>query len=91
MKYNAIIILGPTACGKTSLSVDLAKALNTEIISADSIQIYKDLNIGSAKVTEEEMQNIKHHMINIVDCKETYTVSEYKKDASMEQGFICLL
>ncbi len=80
--YNAIIILGPTACGKTSVSVDLAKALHTYIISADSVQIYKKLDIGSAKVTEEEKQGIKHYMIDIVEPTEIYSVSNYKDDAN---------
>ncbi|MBE5734969.1 MAG: tRNA (adenosine(37)-N6)-dimethylallyltransferase MiaA [Clostridiales bacterium] len=78
IKYNCIIILGPTACGKTSISIELAKELNTEIISADSMQIYKDLNIGSAKVTQQEAQGIQHHMIDIIPSDATFSVSEYK-------------
>ena len=81
LKYNSIIILGPTACGKTGLSVELAKCLNTEIIGADSMQIYRDLNIGTAKVTEEELQGIKHHMIDIVDADSEYSVAEYRDNA----------
>lgn len=76
-----IVILGPTAVGKTKLSVDLAKKLNGEIINADSTQVYKNLNIGTAKVTEEEKQNIKHHLFDIKDIKEDYTVYDYQKDA----------
>ena len=81
MKYNSIIIVGPTACGKTGLSIDLAKSLNAEIVGADSLQIYKDYNIGTAKITEEEKSGIKHHMIDFLDPNATYSVSEYKKDA----------
>ena len=76
-----IVILGPTAVGKTKLSVELAKKLNGEIINADSTQVYKNLNIGTAKVTEEEKQNIKHHLFDIKDIKEDYTVYDYQKDA----------
>ncbi len=78
LKYDSIIILGPTACGKTALSVALAQKLHTEIISADSMQIYRGLDIGSAKVTMDEMQGIKHHMIDIVDADANYSVVEYK-------------
>ena len=65
-KPKVICIVGPTASGKTSISVELAKKLNGEIISADSMQIYKKLDIATAKVTKEEMQNIKHHIIAII-------------------------
>ena len=77
-KYNTIIIVGPTACGKTGLSLELAKALKTEVIGADSQQVYKDLNIGTAKVTEIEKQNIKHHMIDIVSPESKFSVADYK-------------
>ena len=60
-KIPLIILTGPTAVGKTALSIELAKDLNAEIISADSMQIYKYMDIGSAKVTKEEMDNIVHH------------------------------
>ena len=60
MKKPLIIIAGPTACGKTESSVLLAKKINGEIISADSMQVYKYMNIGTAKITEEEKQSIKH-------------------------------
>ena len=63
-KNPLIILTGPTAVGKTDLSVQLAKKINGEIISADSMQIYKDMNIGTAKPTVEEMQNIKHYFIS---------------------------
>lgn len=80
-KPHIIIIAGPTAVGKTKTSIELAKALNTEIISADSIQIYRGCDIGSAKVTNEEMQGIKHHLIDIKEPYENYSVKEYREDA----------
>ena len=80
-KPKVIVICGPTASGKTSLSVELAKKCDGEIISADSMQIYKDMNIGTAKVTQEEMQGIKHYMIDIVSPTERYSVAEFKVQA----------
>lgn len=74
------IITGPTGVGKTKLSVMLAKKLNAEIINADSMQIYKELNIGVAKITEEEKQNIPHHMFDIVSITDDYSVYNYQKD-----------
>ena len=79
MKPKVIVICGPTASGKTSLSIELAKKVNGEIVSADSMQIYKDMNIGSAKPTIEEMQGIKHYMIDIAEPTERFSVAEYKK------------
>lgn len=79
MKNKVLIIAGPTAVGKTSLSIRLAKELNGEIVSTDSMQIYKYMNIGSAKVTKEEMDGVVHHMIDVVDPKEAFSVSDYKK------------
>ncbi|OFI07758.1 tRNA dimethylallyltransferase [Clostridium acetireducens DSM 10703] len=73
-----LIIAGPTAVGKTDISIKLAKKLNGEIISADSMQIYKYMNIGSAKITNEEMNGIKHHLIDVVEPKENFNVSMYK-------------
>lgn len=81
MKPKVIVIVGPTASGKTALSVELAKKINGEIISSDSMQIYKDMDIGSAKVTQEEMQGIKHYLIDFVSPDERYTVSDFKRDA----------
>lgn len=75
-----IVIVGPTGVGKTKLSVELAKHFNTEIINGDSVQIYKELNIGSAKVTEEEMQGIKHHLLDFKEIEEDYTVYDYQTD-----------
>ncbi len=81
MKPKVVVIVGPTASGKTALSVELAKKIDGEIISSDSMQIYKDMNIGTAKVTKEEMQNIKHYLIDFVSPEERYTVSDFKKDS----------
>lgn len=80
-KPKVIVIGGPTASGKTGLSVELAKRINGEIISADSMQIYKKMDIGTAKVTEEEKQGIKHYMIDIIEPDKRYSVSEYKHNA----------
>ena len=80
MKAELIILAGPTAIGKTKLSVELAKKIDAEIISCDSMQIYKYMDIGSAKVKEEEMEGIKHHLINFVYPKDSYSVAEYKLD-----------
>ena len=74
---KVLFILGPTAVGKTDISVALAKKFNGEIISCDSVQIFKGLNIGSAKITKEEMQEVKHHLIDIKDPSETFTAYEY--------------
>ena len=80
-KPKVIVICGPTASGKTALSIELAKKINGEIVSADSMQIYKDMNIGSAKVTNEEMQGIKHYMIDCVSPDERFSVADYKINA----------
>lgn len=81
MKPTVIVIGGPTASGKSGLAIKLAKKINGEIISADSMQIYKDMNIGTAKVTEEETKGITHYMLDIVSPEERYSVSTYKKEA----------
>lgn len=80
-KPTVIVICGPTASGKTALSIELAKRINGEIVSADSMQIYKDMDIGSAKVTPEEMQGIKHYLIDFVSPDQRYSVANYKLDA----------
>ena len=80
-KPKVIVICGPTASGKTRLSIELAKQINGEIISCDSMQVYKDMNIGTAKPTTEEMQGIKHYLIDYVSPTKRYSVSDYKKDA----------
>lgn len=74
-----IVICGPTATGKSALAVELAKAVNGEIISADSRQVYRGLDIGSAKITPEEMQGIPHHLIDIADPFQVFTVSDFQK------------
>lgn len=78
---KVIVICGPTASGKTSLSIELAKKINGEIVSADSMQIYDEMKIGTAKPDEEEMQGIKHYLIGNVAPTKRYSVSEYKTDA----------
>ena len=80
-KQKVIVICGPTASGKTALSIELAKRINGEIISCDSMQIYKEMDIGTAKPTIEEMQGIKHYLIDFVSPDKRYSVSDYKKDA----------
>ncbi len=77
-----IIICGATATGKSDLAIYAAQKLNGEIISADSMQIYKNMNIGTAKVTESEMQGIPHHMIDVVDPDQSYSVAEFQENAS---------
>lgn len=78
---KVVVITGPTGIGKTSISIEVAKKLNAEIISADSAQVYKHLNIGTAKITKEEMKGVKHHLIDVIDPSLTYDVAEYQKDA----------
>lgn len=77
---DIIVIVGPTGIGKTKLSIELAKKLDAEIINGDSVSIYKRLNIGSAKPTKEEQSGIPHHLIDIKDVDEDYTVFDYQKD-----------
>ncbi|MEW9079294.1 tRNA (adenosine(37)-N6)-dimethylallyltransferase MiaA [Terrisporobacter glycolicus] len=81
-KIPLIILTGPTAVGKTALSIELAKDLNAEIISADSMQIYEYMNIGSAKVTKEEMDGVTHHMIDEVKPDFPFSVSEFQDRAN---------
>ena len=80
-KPKVIVICGPTASGKTALSIELAQKINGEIVSADSMQIYKDMTIGTAKPTPEEMQGIQHYLIDCISPEHRYSVAEYKKDA----------
>ena len=75
-----IVIIGPTACGKTKVSIELARKLNAEIINADAVQVYKDVNIGTAKITKEEMEGIPHHLIDFVSLDKKYTIYDYQKD-----------
>lgn len=81
MKPKVIVIVGPTASGKTSLSIELAKKFNGEVISADSRQVYRGLDLGSGKVALNEMKGIAHHMLDVADPKTIYTVSDYVRDA----------
>ena len=80
-KPTVIVICGPTASGKTALSIELAKKINGEIVSADSMQIYKYMDIGSAKPTIEEMDSIEHYMLDFLEPNIRYSVADYKKSA----------
>ena len=84
-----VAIVGPTGVGKTNMSIELAKHYDAEIISCDSMQIYKKMDIGTAKITDEEKQGIKHHLINIKDVLDDYSVFDYQRDA--RQVLDCLL
>lgn len=79
---KVILIVGPTASGKTSLSVEIAKELNLKIINGDSTQVYKNLDIGTAKITKEEMQGIEHYLLDLIDYNglNSYTVYDFQKD-----------
>lgn len=85
MGKNVLVIAGPTATGKTALSIELAKELNGEIVSADSMQVYRYMDIGTAKPTKEEMQGIKHYMIDEVYPDEEFNVARYRK---LADGYI---
>lgn len=80
---DLFILAGPTGIGKTAISIELAKKLNGEIISADSMQIYKGMDVGSAKVTNEEMKGIPHHLIDVVSPSEAFTASDFKDRATI--------
>ena len=75
---NLVVITGPTAVGKTDISIKLAKEINGEIISADSIQVYKGLDIGSAKITTEEMDGVKHHLIDVLEPTDEFDIYTFK-------------
>lgn len=81
MKNKILVLTGPTAVGKTALSIELAKKLNGEIVSTDSMQIYKYMDIGSAKITYDEMDGIKHHMIDIITPDKPFSVVDFKNMA----------
>ena len=83
MKNKVYIICGPTASGKTAVAIELAKLLNSEIISADSMQIYKDISIGTARPSEEEMQGIFHHLMGHISPDSNYSAAAFKDDASI--------
>ena len=80
-KTKIVAVVGPTASGKTALAIELAKRFNGEIVSCDSMQVYKDMNIGTAKPDEVEMDGIKHHMLDFVDPCSIYTCADYVHDA----------
>ncbi|MBR6688393.1 MAG: tRNA (adenosine(37)-N6)-dimethylallyltransferase MiaA [Clostridia bacterium] len=92
MRNKVIVITGPTASGKSGIGIELAKKLNGVVISADSMQIYKKLDVGTAKVTESEADGIKHELIDIIDYDKNFSVSDYKDlcyeklDEILEQG-----
>lgn len=81
MKIKIIVLVGPTAVGKTSVGVELAGRLKTEIISADSMQIYKLLDIGTAKPSMEERKKVKHHLIDILEPSERFSAGKYARAA----------
>ena len=81
IKEKIVVIVGPTAVGKTAFSIEVAQKFGGEVISGDSMQIYKELSIGTAKVTPEEMGEIPHHLIDFKEIDESYTVSDFQKDA----------
>lgn len=81
-KKPLIILTGPTAVGKTKLSISLAKKLNTQIISADSMQVYKTMDVGTAKITQEEMDGVTHHLIDILEPSKNFNVCDFKERAT---------
>ena len=82
MAPNILVICGPTASGKTALAVELALLLGGEVVSADSMQIYRGMDIGTAKPTPEEMRGVPHHMLDVADPAEDYSVARYVRAAS---------
>ena len=85
MNKKVLVLAGPTAVGKTELSLKLAEKLNGEIISTDSMQIYKYMDIGSAKISQEEMKEINHHLIDVVDPNVEFSVVDFKNKAKNNQ------
>src|SRR3989344_5689205 len=81
MKPLLIVILGPTASGKSDFAVELAKEINGEIISADSRQVYRGLDIGTGKITKREMRGVPHHLLDVADPKKQFTVVDYVNHA----------
>src|ERR1700733_4952591 len=79
---KVIAVVGTTASGKSDLAVKIAKAIGGEVVSADSRQAYKGLDIGSGKITPAEMRSIRHHLLDVADPRKTYTVSDYQSDAA---------
>ena len=86
---KVLVICGPTCVGKTDISIDLAHQLNGEIINGDSMQVYKEMNIGTAKITKKEMSDIPHHLFDIKTIKESFSVSEYQKLVREKINEIC--
>ena len=78
-KYDVVAIIGPTASGKTALSIRLAKEIDGEVINGDSMQIYRHMDIGTAKITEQEMEGVPHHLLNIKEPTESFSVAEYQQ------------
>ena len=78
LKNKVIVITGPTATGKSALAVEIARKFGGEIISADSRQVYRGLDIGSAKITKQEMQGIVHHLIDVADVQDVFSVAEFQ-------------
>ena len=92
MKRPLIVLTGPTAVGKTSLSISLAKAVNGEIISADSMQVYKKMDIGSAKIRPEEMQGVKHYLVDVLEPEEEFQqMAKEAMEEIYEKGKIPIL
>lgn len=83
MKKPLIILTGPTAVGKTALSINLAKAINGAVISADSVQVYRNLDIGSAKITPDEMRGVEHYLIDLYDADYDYNIATFKADSNV--------
>ena len=79
MKPQLIVIVGPTASGKSALAVKIAKKVNGEIISADSRQVYKGLNLASGKITKREMRGVRHYCLDLVSLSKNFTADDYKK------------
>ncbi|CDZ99629.1 tRNA dimethylallyltransferase [Jeotgalicoccus saudimassiliensis] len=79
LKSKLLILVGPTAIGKTALSIDIAKKFNAEIISGDSMQVYRGMDIGTGKITQDEMDGVPHHMIDILNPDETFSVSDFQQ------------
>ena len=82
MEPKVIVIVGPTCSGKTSLAIDLALKLKTEIISADSRQVYRHLNIGTAKPDDSQLEKVKHHLIDFLDLDERFSASKFSIESS---------
>ena len=89
-KGKIVVIIGPTAVGKTKYAIHVAQKLDGEILSADSMQVYRHMNIGSAKPTEEELAMVRHHLIGEVDPQDEWTAAEYQKEAKrrIDQMFL---